>query len=384
MRVGLLTDCYKPLVNGVTHFVSLHRKVLDAWGHEPYVFTLGNCDYQDRDPRVIRSPAAPLAQTGYHLAMRHSRTAREVAETMDVLHVQHPFMAGRQAISLARKADIPLVFTNHSQYRRVAPYYLPSVLHELSDAALRAYLRSFFAQCDLVVAPSQGVARSLKDMRTTAPIEVIPNGIEVDRWSNPTAPVSGADLGLPADACVAIAVTRLAPEKNLPFLLDALRRAAATSPDLHLVLVGRGPSRERLEQIVHDTGQEDRVHFVGEIAYEEVPNWLALADFFAIASRTEGHPLVVLEALAAGLPVVGVAATGIEDTVRDGSNGLLSPEEVDAFALHMARLATDGELRSRLANGARRSRRRVDIRNTTERLLSHYERLIDARRGNGV
>jgi len=126
-----------------------------------------------------------------------------------------------------------------------------------------------------------------------------------------------------------------------------------------------------------------RVHLVGEVAYAEVPNWLAMADFFVIASASESHPLVVLEALAAGLPVVGILCPGVEDTVVDGLNGLSSREDTDAFAAQMWRLASEPGLRARLAAGARETSDRYDIRHTSSALVSHYERLMEERMAEG-
>ncbi|HEY75367.1 MAG TPA: glycosyltransferase family 4 protein [Thermoflexia bacterium] len=385
MRIGQLTDCYKPVINGVTHFVSLHKRVLESWGHEVYVFTLGNVDYPDDEPRVIRSPAVPLSDTGYHLSFRYSRHARQLAATMDVLHIHHPFLAGRQAVQIVQETGIPLVFTNHTRYHLQARYYLPFIPDELSDGFLKAYLSRFTALCDLIVVPARGVADWLREIGVEAPIEVIPNGVDVERIAHPPAPLSKADVGLPEEAVVAIWVGRIGPEKNLEFLLRAFNRAAAEVPSLYLLIVGDGPKRDDLEEFAHWAGLDGRVRMVGAVPYEEVPNWLAMADFFAITSTAESHPLSLLEALAAGLPALGIAALGVEDSVIDGENGLLCPEDVDAFAQRMVRLATDGDLRARLSAGARQSRHRFDIRNTSAQLLAHYERLVEGhrRRRNG-
>ena len=105
-----------------------------------------------------------------------------------------------------------------------------------------------------------------------------------------------------------------------------------------------------------------------------------MADFFVITSTAESHPLSLLEALAAGLPALGIAALGVEDSVTNGVNGLLCSEEVDEFAQKMVLLATDADLRTRLADGARRTRHRFDIRHTSARLLAHYERLVEEHR----
>lgn len=379
MRIGQLTDIYKPFINGVTNFVCLHKRVLESWGHKVFVFTPGYEDYEDDELNVIRSPAIPLSDTGYHLTFRFSSRARKKLKTMDVLHAHHPFISGQQALSLGKRYDIPVVFTNHTRYHVVARYAVPFVPEGLSRAVLEAYMPYFTAQCDLVVAPSWGVKRSLEEIGVTCPIEVIPNGVDVERLRNPAAPLSKGDLELPDEAVVAITVGRLGPEKNLPFLLNAFKQVARELPDLHLVIIGKGREEEYLDEMVRMLDMAGQVHLVGEVLYEEVPNWLALGDFFVITSVNESHPLSVLEALAAGLPVIGIPCPGVEDTIVDGVNGLWSPEDVHAFAAQMRRLAQEPGLRARLAAGARETSRQYDIHKTSAALLAHYERLVEER-----
>jgi len=379
MRIGQLTEVYKPTINGVTNSISLCKRVLESWGHKVFVFTLGNEDYEDDELRIFRSPAIPLSDTGYHLSFLFSRRARRKIKTMDVLHVHHPFISGRQAISLGRRYNIPVVFTNHTRYHLQAHYYIPFVPEGLSWAFLEAYLPHFTNQCDLVVAPSKGIKQVLEELGVTCHIEIIPNGVDVARFQHPSTPISKRDLGLPDQAVVAMTVGRLGPEKNLSFMLRAFAHIASEVPDLHLVLVGDGPAKDSLEETIHLLGLGSRVHLVGQVPYEKVPNWLALSDFFVIASVNESHPLSLLEALAAGRPVLGIPSPGVEDTIVDGFNGLCSPEDTYAFASQMRRLATEADLRAKLAAWAQKTSDQYDIRHTVARLLSHYQRLVEER-----
>jgi len=376
LRIGQFTDVYKPVINGVVHYVSLHKRTLESWGHQVYVFTIGNEDYQDDEPNVVRSPALPLSDTGYHLSFRYSRRARRLAETMDVLHCHHPFLAGRQAVRLAQKHNIPLVYTNHTRYDLLAPIYVPFIPESLSSAFLEAYMPHFTSQCDLVIAPSRGTMEMMRQWGVTCPIEIIPNGIDLNRFQK-ARPYPRAELGLPDPAVVAIHVGRVAAEKNLLFLLRAFVHVAADLPDTYLVLVGDGPERENLEDFTRHSGLQERVRFVGEAPYDEVPSWLAMADFFALTSKGEGGPLTAIEALAAGLPVVAVRASGVEDVVEDGGSGLLSEPTVHSFASCFRRLASDGQLRARLATGALKASENFDIQRTSAILLEHYERLAE-------
>lgn len=379
MRIGQLTEVYKPVTNGVTNTISLHKRVLESWGHKVFVFTLGDEDYEDDELNVIRSPAVPVSDTGYHLSFRFSRRARKKIGTMDVLHVHHPFISGRQAIRMGKRFSIPVVFTNHTRYQLQARYYAPFIPEGLSRAFLAAYLPRFTSQCDLVVVPSPEVKSSLAEIGVTCNIEVVRNGVDVSCFRLPKAPLTKRKLGLPDSATVAITVGRLGPEKNHSFLMRAFALVAGDVPDLHLVIIGQGQEEDRLRELTHWLGLDSRVHLVGSVQYEEVPNWLAIADFFAISSIHESHPLVVLEALAAGLPVLGIRSAGVGGTVVDGLNGLVAPEQLIEFSALMRNMASDAALRSRLAGGARETCMRYDIKLHSATLLAYYEGLLAER-----
>ena len=187
MRIGHLTEVYKPVTNGVTNCIALYKRVFESWGHAVFVFTLGFEDYEDDELRVIRSPAIPLSDTGYHLSFLFSRRARRKIRTMDVLHVHHPFIVGRQAARLGRRYGIPIVYTNHTRYHVQARYYAPVIPEGLSWAFLEAYLPGFTDQCDLVVVPSVGIRDVLRKLGVTCHVEVISNGIDVARFRRTAA-----------------------------------------------------------------------------------------------------------------------------------------------------------------------------------------------------
>ncbi|HXD09705.1 MAG TPA: glycosyltransferase, partial [Anaerolineales bacterium] len=107
MRIGMMADAYKPYVSGVTTYIDLNKRALEAAGHEVYVFTFGDLDYQDDESRVIRSPGLPLAETGFYLSLRYRTAARKLLQTMDVVHVHHPFLSGRLALHYCRSNQIP-------------------------------------------------------------------------------------------------------------------------------------------------------------------------------------------------------------------------------------------------------------------------------------
>ncbi len=182
MRIGMMADVYKPHVSGITHYISLNKRYLEEAGHEVFIFTFGDLDYADDETGVIRSPGFPLVDTGYTLNFRYSRQAKALLQTMDLVHVHHPFLSGRLALRYCRPLRIPVVFTNHTRYDLYAQAYLPLLPEEISGTFLQTYMPPFCAAVDLVISPSAGMAGVLRGLGVTSPVEVVPNGVDLERY----------------------------------------------------------------------------------------------------------------------------------------------------------------------------------------------------------
>jgi glycosyltransferase involved in cell wall biosynthesis len=145
-----------------------------------------------------------------------------------------------------------------------------------------------------------------------------------------------------------------------------------------VLLVGDGPERENLEDQVRRSGLEGSVVFAGMVEYSQLAGYLAAGDVFVTASVTEVHPLTVIEALASGLPVMGIRSPGIQDTIEEGVNGFLSPEDLAGFTAKLARIVAEPETRRRMADQARRSAGQYAIGRPAA-LIDRYQRLVAAR-----
>lgn len=373
MHVGMLTDVYKPVINGVTNFVALAKREMEAQGHQVTVFTFGSPEARPVEPGVVISPAVPIADTGYHLSLTCSREARDRIQEMDVLHAHHPFLSGRLATKYGRIHNLPIVFTNHTRYDLYARSYLPAVPPMLTHLMLESYLPAFTALCDLVIAPSRGIERVLRELGVEQEIRVIPNGIDLASLRHPPYKVERAELGIDDDALVLIYCGRLSREKNIGFLLDAFRGVCEAIPNAHLVLIGGGSSARELRA---RTSAQEPVHFVGQVPYDQVAGYLAIGDLFVTASVTEVHPLSVIEAIAVGLPVVAIRSPGIEDTIRHGVDGYLSSESLSGFTAVLVKILLEPEARCTMARNARERSTDYDMRGTVDTLLDEYDRLI--------
>jgi 1,2-diacylglycerol 3-alpha-glucosyltransferase len=375
MRIAMMTDVYKPHVSGVTNYISLNKEYLEKAGHEVFIFTFGDLDHEDEEERVVRSPGFPLTDSGYYLSFRYNRRAKALLQTMDLVHVHHPFLSGRLALRYCRPLRIPVVFTNHTRYDLYAQAYLPLLPEEFSDTFLKTYMPTFCQAVDLVISPSAGMGEVLKKLGVKAPIEIIPNGVDLQLFRVPCQDCR-QDFGFGEEEILLIYVGRLGPEKNLNFLIRAFAGTAEAIKNAHLIISGGGPEEEQLKQLAALTGASDRIHFTGMLPYNELPRYLSMCDIFVTASVTEVHPLSVIEAMATGLPVLGIDSVGVGDTVEDRVTGLLSSQDQATFAALLTRLCMDSDLRRSLGAAAQKASGKYAIEHTTQVMLKRYERLL--------
>jgi 1,2-diacylglycerol 3-alpha-glucosyltransferase len=377
MRIGMMADAYKPHVSGITNYIDLNKRYLEKAGHEVFVFTFGDQDYRDDERQVIRSPGLPIVNTGYYLSFNYNRAARKLLQTMDVVHVHHPFLSGRLALRYCEPLRIPIIFTNHTRYDLYAQAYLPILPEEISDGFLQAYMPPFCEAMNLVISPSEGMAGILRGMGVSAPIAVIPNGVELQLFYK-AQPQSRADFGFTAGDILLIYTGRIATEKNLSFLLQAFAGVAQALDHVYLVVVGGGQKQieAEMQEITAKLKIEHRVRFTGMVTYENLPSYLAMCDAYVTASVTEVHPLSVIEGMASGLPIMGIDSPGLSDTVEDAVTGFLATEELAAFTAKLTRLCLDASLRKQMGDAARQASTRYAIERTTRTMLDNYERLV--------
>jgi len=377
MRIGMMADRYKPHVSGVTNYIAVNKEALEKKGHEVFVFTMGEGDPRGDEPNVIRSPGLPLIDTGFYFSLYYSSRARSLLQTMDVVHVHHPFLSGRLALHYCRPNNIPIVFTNHTRYDLYIQAYLPILPEELGLSFLQSYLPSFCRSIDLVISPSEGMKSVLEKIGVDSPIEVVPNGVDLSHFQKEQHPHRRENFGFRDQDIVLVYAGRLAPEKNLPFLIRSFGGLVQAFPDVKLLVLGSGPEKENLERLTLEMGIGKAVCFPGMIPYAHLPEYMAMGDAFVTASVTEVHPLSVIEAMAVGLPVLGIRSPGVSDTVKDEETGYLSTEDLAAFTAKLVRLVTVHEQRKRMGLAAKKAVEIYDINRTTELMVSHYQRLIE-------
>jgi glycosyltransferase involved in cell wall biosynthesis len=362
--VVAFTDTYLPTVNGVTYTVQSWR---DAWvgrgGRMHVVYPDGDGHEPAADEHPVRSVPFPYYD-GFRLGLpRIPRAVRRLDP--DVVHAHTPFALGIAALRLARRTDAPLVANYHTPTGEYADYLADSELVERTLAATsKRYERWFFGRADAVVAPSEATRDYLQDVVGTAtPVEVVPNGIDVDLFRPVDAAAFLARHGIDVDRPLVGYTGRHGHEKRLGDLVDA-----GANLDVTLVFGGDGPARERLESQASDRDVDAR--FLGFLDREELPAFYSALDVFAFPSPVETQGLVALEANACGTPVVGADDGALADTVDDGVTGYrYETGDVAAFCDAVERALAD---RDRLRENCLARRDETSVGRAVGRLADVY------------
>lgn len=378
MNILMLTNTYKPLVGGLEKSIEHFARELRERDHRVMIITPEYPDAQDEED-VIRIPAIQNfngSDFSVHMPIPGALTdaLRDVRPT--VIHAHHPFLIGDTAMRLSSKYNVPLVFTHHTLYEENV-HYVPG-----NEEALKRFvieLSTGYANLtDHVIAPSESVERLIKDRGVTTPVSVVPTGIYTERFRRGAGKTFRRKHHIPSEAFVVGHLGRLAPEKNLAFVAEAVSRFLSKVPDARFLIAGKGPSLDDVKRIFEQAGCLDRLHDVGVLQGKDLVDCYHAMDVFAFASHSETQGLVLTEAMAAGLPVVGVDAPGVREVVKDGVNGrLLSEDDADDFvkALAWVRSRTDQQ-RLELSKACLITADDFSMSHSAEKLLNVYTSLI--------
>lgn len=379
MNILMLTNTYLPHVGGVARSVESFTAAYRNKGHRVLVVAPEFEGMPEDEVDVVRVPAVQDFQgSGFSLALPFAGllSQRLDAFAPDIVHSHHPYLLGMTAMRIARYRDLPLVFTHHTLYEEYTHY-----IAEESPLFRRfvAELATVYANlCEQVFAPSQSMARLLRERGVLRPIEVVPTGVDVASFAKGDGDAFRREASIPQDAFVVGHLGRLAPEKNVRFLAGAVAEFMKGDGRAHFLVAGDGPSAEAMRDAMDRAGAGRRARFVGIVRPPRLADAYHAMDVFAFASRTETQGMVLTEAMAAGIPVVGLDASGVRDVVSDRRNGRLigaasSAADV-AQAIAWVRRRTPDEMRA-LKDGARATAEAFSMPRSAANALACYERV---------
>ncbi len=249
-------------------------------------------------------------------------------------------------------------------------------LHSIKEKTgfeVRAWKRRLISRADIIVSVSDATTKYFNECHPGAETKIrkIPNGIDICEFRRryDGSRLARTDLGVPADAFVSITVANFKWQKGYKYLVDAA--SMLPDPQVHFVVVGYGSGRREVEELAARKGLAERFHFLG--LRTDVPELMKAADIFVLPSVVEPFGICILEAFAAGLPVVATAVDGIAETAEDMKTAVLVPPADPAkLADAIRRLKADTPLRSRLSAAASERVKDFDIAKIKARFEDAY------------
>ena len=359
LRVTMFTNNYLPFIGGVPISIERLRRGLEHLGDSTQIVAPRYRDQPSHEDAVVRVPSllAMGEKREFRLAnIFLARIRKQVrAFRPDVIHLHHPFWLGSLGLFMARQLRIPAIYTYHTRLEHYAHFVpLPGMLFR--NLISHALIKRFANRCDGVIVPTYSTEEYLRMIGVTTPTFVQPTGIEYERFQA----VKPADVEALrkklrlSNEKVFISVARLSNEKNIDFMIEAIDRLRQESDvPFRFLMIGDGHQRDRLQKKIDSLELGSHFTLVGAVQPEEMALWYNLGDAFLFASKSETQGMVILEAMSAGLPVVAVRSSGIEDVVRDGLNGYKTPENQARWIEKAQRLLEDDKLRTELSDKAR-------------------------------
>ncbi len=387
MHIAQFTNTYYPVISGVVHSVSAFRQALSDLGHIVFVFAQNAPNYEDQEPFIFRYPALNLGLPGdFPATIPFSPFIDNLFPPLkvDVIHSHHPILLGQAAANKAEEYGLPLVFTFHTRYREYSHYFPLSqdFVQDFVKDTIDSWLKFYIGRCQHIVAPSESTRQILMDdYGVKNRITVIPTGIQLELYQNLSGGHIREERGW-GDDFVLISVGRLAKEKNWGTLLGAFQAVSGNYPKARLVIIGDGPERAELQDLVADMDLRGKVEFTGMLAFDQIPAYLKAADLFCFASVSETQGLVTIEAMAAGLPVVAVDATGTRDVLEHDKEGLLTEDDSQALGRAIQLVLEDKELLWRYKGAAANKAKSFAIQTLAKKLLGVYEQALEAQKAN--
>ncbi len=295
------------------------------------------------------------------------RLRRELIENpVDVLHAHSPYPAGIARLvvrSLPRRLRPRLVYTLHNTWQ--------------SFSRLTRLLTGLTYGLDSADIAVSRIVNETLTPRRRARTEVLIHGIQLDEARSQMALRSSIrnELGVTPDEFVVGTIANFRAQKDYPNLLEAARLLKERGVPIRIIAVGQGPLEEEMRALHDSMALGDRVLLLGQ--RDDAVAVLGACDAFVMASKNEGLPVAIMEALALGLPICATSVGGIPEAVTDGVEGLLvSPSDAAALASALTRLASDPALREQLAAGAREAGERYDIRTAVTRIEQIYRGVL--------
>ncbi len=386
----MISDVFFPRVNGVSTSIETLRKELHKLDIETVLvapdYTGSKKTYLEKDTGITRVPSrkVPFDPEDRLMSTRGVCQALENfgKSQFDLVHIHTPFVAHYSGVKWARQSGLPTVETYHTFFEEYLYHYIPLLPKSWSKFLARRLTVSQCKKVSSLIVPSSPMLKTIRDYGVSCPAETIPTGIEAPNLIGNNSGIFRRRFGISQQQPVVVHVGRLAFEKNIFFLIDMLQRLVEDIPNVIMVIAGEGPATKALKSRVECLGLTQNVLFVGYLSRnDDLWDCFRAGDAFVFASRTETQGLVLLEAMALGVPVVSTAVMGTRDVLQDGLGCLVADEDVADFSSKVTQVLTDRILRARLGEQGKRYARRWSASEMSARVADYYDDILSSTDG---
>lgn len=367
MRVGIFTESYPPLVNGVSTSILMLEHALTKLGHEVFIITVSDNkkDYVlENNGHILRLPSVNLANCyDYKMTSVYPIKAVNMIKKMnlDVIHSNVEFTVGIFARVVSEQLSIPLVHTYHTNWEDYTHYITKNkkILDDICKKLLK-YLVVFFEDKTVteLIVPSNKIYNLFKDKyKFTKNIHIIQTGIETSKFYKEKFNLKDINslkkkLGIKKKDFVVMTVSRLAKEKSVDRIINNHKELVKKYSNMKLLIVGDGPDIDKLKDEAKSLGVSDSVIFTGKVPLSDIPIYYQLGNVFVTASKSETQGLTVVEAISSSLPVVAVKDDSFVNSVIEDFNGFVFTDD-EKYINSISKLYEDKDLYNRLSNQSR-------------------------------
>lgn len=359
MKILITTDAYVPMINGVVISVMNLKEQLVKRGHEVKILALSDTGRARKEGDVYYLPSIPFpiypdARVTFSF---YGEYVKELIDWKpDLVHSQSEFTSLCAAKRIAKNLNNPVIHTYHTMYEDYTHYFVKS--KRVGKKMVSWLARILLGKVDVIVTPTRKVSDALKGYGLNRPMVSIPTGIDLSRFtgSMESAERDGlrAGLGFGKEDKVLVFVGRVGKEKNIDFVVSQLKGLMERDRTLRMAVVGDGPHKKELEELVKNLGLAGQVVFTGAVKPEQVHRYYKAADVFVNASESETQGLTYIEALASGIPAVCKMDECLKGVIEDGYNGYLF-EDGQELAECVKRIFADRAAYDRLSENAQKS-----------------------------
>lgn len=386
MNIALFSDTYLPDINGVATSTHILKNELKKHGHQVLVVTTilpHNSDYIDEDEYVLRLPGIDLKKLyGYRVSNIYSfKGMRELKEfEPDIIHIQTEFGIGIFGKIAGEILNVPVCYTYHTMWADYSHYIAPSNIKSADSVAkkiIEKISKIYGDSCSELIVPSQKTADVLRDYGISNSIHVVATGLQLDHFSIENKNQEMTDKIISEyhleNRFVVTFLGRIAPEKSVDLLIEAMSDISKKNSHICLMIVGGGPQLDELKELTKKLHLEHCVLFTGPKESQLVPSYYHVSDLFVSASITETQGLTFIEAMASGIPVLARHDKNLEGVIIDGENGYFFTDKNDLVEKILSLSQTD---LSELSQNAVKDAMQYSSENFYQKIMDVYQKAL--------